>query len=228
MSEARAAILASIRSALGRGPLQGDALEQAHSRLTQPSEHLIPKRGLVAEDQLLDRFLKMATAADATTSCIEDRSQLVANLAQWCATKPSARRLMVSPEVAAWNLSWQDAGLTTLVEIPKEDGAIVLSHAFAGVAETGTLMMCCGPASAHSLQILGHTHVIVLSISRLLANYEQSWELLWRERGTGNLPRTLLWVTGPSRTGDIEQTLQLGAHGPKALHIIVDLEKQVT
>jgi L-lactate dehydrogenase complex protein LldG len=45
--------------------------------------------------------------------------------------------------------------------------------------------------------------------------------MLRKAKGKGEMPRALNLITGPSRSGDIEQTIILGAHGPRALHIVV-------
>jgi L-lactate dehydrogenase complex protein LldG len=52
-------------------------------------------------------------------------------------------------------------------------------------------------------------------------SYEDAWDRLRRHVGDGVMPRTVNLITGPSRTGDIEQTIELGAHGPRRLHIIL-------
>jgi L-lactate dehydrogenase complex protein LldG len=58
----------------------------------------------------------------------------------------------------------------------------------------------------------------VLRASEVVAAYEDGWDRL---RRTGVMPRTVNFITGPSRTGDIEQRIQLGAHGPRRLHIVL-------
>ena len=54
-----------------------------------------------------------------------------------------------------------------------------------------------------------------------LGPYEDAWDRLRAAEGEGRLPRTVNFITGPSRTGDIEQTIQMGAHGPRRLHVIL-------
>ena len=62
---------------------------------------------------------------------------------------------------------------------------------------------------------------MVLNAADIAGDYETVWARLRPQGGEGNLPRTVNFITGPSRSADIEQTLLLGAHGPRALHIIV-------
>jgi L-lactate dehydrogenase complex protein LldG len=79
-------------------------------------------------------------------------------------------------------------------------------------------MLISGEATPTTLNFLPDTHVVVLRAGQVVASYEDGWDLL-RERGA--LPRTVNFITGPSRTGDIEQRIELGAHGPRRLHVIL-------
>ncbi len=93
----------------------------------------------------------------------------------------------------------------------------------AAVAETGTLMLASGPGTPTTLNFLPDTHIVVLRAGQIVASYEDGWDLI-RARADGNpqtLPRTINMITGPSRTGDIEQRIQLGAHGPRRLHVVL-------
>jgi L-lactate utilization protein LutC len=96
---------------------------------------------------------------------------------------------------------------------------VTLSVARFGIAETGTLMIPGGGATPPSMNLLAEHHLVVLDTDHLVDYQEQAWAAYRRE--TGELPRAVMLVTGPSRTADIEQTLQLGAHGPRNLHVLL-------
>ncbi len=98
---------------------------------------------------------------------------------------------------------------------------MALSRAFAGVAETGTLVLLSGPENPTTLNFLPDTHIVVIQAADIAGDYESVWRQLRALYGPGILPRTVNFITGPSRSADIEQTLILGAHGPRALHILV-------
>ena len=97
--------------------------------------------------------------------------------------------------------------------------AVSLQQGFAGIAETGTLMLPSGPDRPTTLNILSDTEIVVLRASRIVGAYEAAWDLLRVE--LGGMPRNVMLVTGPSRSADIEQALELGAHGPRRLHIVL-------
>ncbi len=80
-------------------------------------------------------------------------------------------------------------------------------------------MLCSGPETPTTLAFLPETSLVVLPAARVLRAYEDGLRLLRAERG--GLPRSVNLITGPSRSGDIEQTLQLGAHGPRRLQILL-------
>ena len=95
---------------------------------------------------------------------------------------------------------------------------------FAGIAETGTLMLVSGPESPTRNNFLPDTHIVVMRGKQVAATYEEGWARLRAARqaeGPAVMPRTVNFITGPSRTGDIEQRIELGAHGPRRLHIVL-------
>lgn len=98
----------------------------------------------------------------------------------------------------------------------QSDDTVSVSQAFAGIAETGSLVLLSSPASPTTLNFLPENHIIILHQNDLLSHIEDVWTRL----RTQSQPRTVNIITGPSRTADIEQTIQLGAHGPKRLHVI--------
>jgi len=76
-----------------------------------------------------------------------------------------------------------------------------------------------GANSPTSLNFLPDNYLCILRRERLVKHIEDVWQRL-RDEHTG-LPRAINFITGPSRTADVEQTIQLGAHGPRRLHVIL-------
>lgn len=86
-----------------------------------------------------------------------------------------------------------------------------------GVAETGTLLLASLPQSPSRLYFLPRAHIALLSCQQLLWRYEDALALF----DQSDLPRALHFITGPSRTADIAQTIKKGMHGPEKLFIIL-------
>ncbi len=98
-----------------------------------------------------------------------------------------------------------------------EDNASLV-FAFCAVAETGTLVILSGPENPTTLNFLPQVHIVLLATNDILPHYEDAWQKIIRERKN---PRTIHFITGPSRTGDIAQTVQIGIHGPKDLYVLL-------
>jgi L-lactate dehydrogenase complex protein LldG len=96
-----------------------------------------------------------------------------------------------------------------------------LSHAFAGVAETGTVVLPSGRDNPTTVNFLPEHHIVVVDAKDIAGDLEAVMGRVRRKFGKGEMPRTLNLITGPSRSGDIEQKIILGAHGPRAMHLIV-------
>ncbi|WP_347333564.1 LutC/YkgG family protein, partial [Ralstonia pseudosolanacearum] len=94
-----------------------------------------------------------------------------------------------------------------------------ITGCFCAIAETGSLMLLSGPEQVASTALLPETHIAVVPQSRIVSDLEAAYALVRAERG--ELPRATNVISGPSRTGDIEQTIVLGAHGPYRVHVIV-------
>jgi L-lactate dehydrogenase complex protein LldG len=98
---------------------------------------------------------------------------------------------------------------------------VSLCRAEAGIAESGTLVLVSGPQSPTTLNFLPETEIVVLSAEGVVGSMEEAWRMLRRRAAPGQMPRTVNFITGPSRSADIALKLQMGAHGPRRLHIIL-------
>jgi len=165
--------------------------------------------------ELVEFWIDKATAADATVSRLASMDDLPKALADELRARnlPAAIRTGLDPLFERdWGTIEQTIGTGRL------DEPATLSRAELGMAETGTLLLASGAENPVTLTFLGETHFVVIRAGDIKAGFEYLWAD-WRKRGLD--PRTVNLVTGPSRSADIGQTLQLGAHGPVALHIFV-------
>lgn len=218
MSGARSQILGRIRESLGRGALLPDAVRPLDARLESPTPNLVPARSQLAPARQIDLFVEMAETADATIARVPGPTDVAAAVAAYLKRENLPHRLVLAPDPALDQMGWESA---PLLEIRRgaaaPDDEVGVSGAFLGIAETGTLMMRSGPESPTTIAFLPETHIVVLPAAAVRGSYEEGWAAL----RAAPMPRTVNFITGPSRSADIEQTLQLGAHGPRRLHIIL-------
>jgi Uncharacterized conserved protein len=101
--------------------------------------------------------------------------------------------------------------------------ALAVSTAVAALAETGSVALASGPENPVLSAFLPEHHAVVVPASAVLGPSEDLWAVLREQAGPKGLvfPRTLHWVTGPSRSGDIEMTMLFGAHGPLSLTLFL-------
>jgi len=116
-------------------------------------------------------------------------------------------------------LDWRAAGLEIAVREARDVDLVGITGAFCAIAETGTLMTMSGRATPAAASLLPETHIAVVRRSRIVRGMEEAWQLMRDEIGPP--PRAVTFISGPSRTADIEQTVTLGAHGPYRVHIIL-------
>jgi L-lactate dehydrogenase complex protein LldG len=220
MSEARDQILGDLRAHLGRGRLDPGGGAEAEERLAQHRRNLVPARAAALDhDAQIALFIAEAQAVDATIARVDGVSNVPGAVADYLTSQNLPARLVMTPDPKLEAIPWDARPLLELRRGRAEDGdAVGVTGAFAAVAETGTLMLVSGPETPTRNNFLPDTHIVVLRASEVVACYEDGWDRL---RAAGAMPRTVNFITGPSRTGDIEQRMVLGAHGPRRLHIVI-------
>jgi L-lactate dehydrogenase complex protein LldG len=210
--EARTVILERLRKALGRADCAPDSAPD----IVRPG--IIPARADLDLAGRIALFTAQAEAVQATVRRLGDDAQVPAAAVDYLRANNLPMRLVMAPDPALDRPDWP-----AMLEIRRgraEDADPVgLTTAFAGIAETGTLMLLSGPDNPTTVAFLPETSMVVLQAPRVLRAYEDGLRLLQEERGA--LPRSINLITGPSRSGDIEQTIQLGAHGPRRLLVLL-------
>ena len=195
----------------------GGAAGGGEARLAGHPAGPVPRAG--AEPRAAARlvqFMAKAEAAAATVSRVSEIAELPKALAHELRKRnlPAAVRLGAEPMFDG--LDW--GTLETSRRSGPHRGAGDAQPGGFGLAETGTLVLASGPENPVTLTFLGETHFVVLREADICGGFEDFWEA-WR--ASGRDPRTINMVTGPSRSADIGQVLQLGAHGPVALHVFI-------
>lgn len=217
----RDAILGAVRRSLRRAPGDGGP-ERVDARMKAAARGPIPARGQLDHGAQVDLFQAMAEELAATVTRVGGMDEVPQAIAAYLSQQNLPQRVRAAPDPALDALPWETAPLLS-VERGRAVGTdeVSLTGAFAAVAETGTLMLHSGAAHPTTLNFLPDTHVVVLQASQVVGPYEDAWDRIRAKFGDGALPRTVNLITGPSRTADIEQTIQLGAHGPRRLHIVI-------
>jgi L-lactate utilization protein LutC len=209
---ARDRILTRVKRATGGGDRVAVAVRLGQHR-AQPAA--MPAQAQTQGEARITQFIEKAVAVDSTVSRLASLDDLPAALADELRNRnlPAAIRTGTDP---AFERDWGTVERTT--GPGRLDEPVTLSRAHLAMAETGTLVLASGAPNPVTLTFLGETHFVVVSAQDIKAGFEDMWAE-WRRRGLD--PRTVNMVTGPSRSADIGQTLQLGAHGPVALHVFV-------
>ena len=221
VNDDRAQILNGIRRSLRRGEVSGAGLQQLCERLATPPRGPAVARAQLEQGAKVALFCQWAEANNASVARVP-ASEVAAEVVAYLAGNnlPARVAMAPSPELDRYDWSAQKM-LSVRRGRGQPDDQVSVTGAFAGIAETGTLVMTSGPDHPVTLNLLPDTHVVVLRESDVVSGYEDVWGRLRERYGKDRMPRTVNTITGPSRTGDIEQAIELGAHGPRRMHIVV-------
>lgn len=221
MSADRSQILNGIRRSLHRGELAGAARQAAEARLASPPRGPAVARAQLAQPDKVALFCQWAETNNASVARVAP-AEVPGEVSSYLARNNLPADVAMAPSPLLEGYDWASQRMLS-IRRGRGQGSdhVSITGAFAGIAETGTLVMASGPDHPVSLNLLPDTHVVVLREADIVGGYEDVWERLRARYGKDRMPRTVNTITGPSRTGDIEQTIELGAHGPRRMHILV-------
>lgn len=176
----------------------------------------------VMQADLAARFQDKALSLASSVERIATPAMLPAAVKRFLAAGELSGRAVVTADLAG--LDWAGSGLEVVARGALDADQVGISSCFCAIAETGTLMLLSGAETPATVSLLPETHIALVPVARIVATMEDAFALLRRERGT--VPRAINFISGPSRTGDIEQTIVLGAHGPCRVHLILSGETE--
>ena len=222
MSGGREQILGNLRRSLGRSGENKEARAAVAARLDSPARGTVPARARLPHGEQVELFDAMAREQAASVARVTSPEEVPAAIADYLKSGNLPPKLRRAPHPELEALPWDSQPLIEVeVGVAQGDDQVSVTAAFAGIAETGTLLLTSGPQGPTTLNFLPETHIVVLKASQVVGAYEDAWDRVRAAYGREVLPRTVNFITGPSRTADIEQTIQLGAHGPRRLHIVL-------
>lgn len=210
-------ILGRVRARLNRnaanavvGRADIDAAFAAHTQGPRPA---MPAE----KSALAGRFREKSLEQSSTLDSVATQAEAPAAIARYLAGLNLPLQAVVSPSLAG--LDWHAAGIAAAPRGAEDADLVGITDCFCAIAETGTLMLCSAPDHPATVSLLPETHIALVPASRIVPGMEEAWALARAELGT--LPRAVNFISGPSRTGDIEQTIVLGAHGPYRVHLVM-------
>ena len=222
---ARDDILAGIRRGLQRGPLPAATAAGLAERVAAHRRNLVPARAASLDHAgQVDLFVAMAEEVQTTVARVASPDDVPGEVARYLAAENLPAELAMAPDPALDALPWDTRPLLRIRRGPAEaSDAVSLTPCLAAVAETGTLLLVSGSETPTTLNFLPDTQIVVVRAGQVVASYEDGFDLVRgrAQKNDGAWPRTINLITGPSRTGDIEQRIQLGAHGPRRLHVVL-------
>lgn len=210
---ARDNILRRIREANGQQNVAPGGREAVLARIDGHARGPLPAMEWETQARFRERCLAMMSTVDGVESVADVPRAVAAYLKQ--NNLPTSGACW--PEFA--RLDWIGAGLAMESRPCNGEDKLGITGAFCALAENGTLMLLSGEDTHATTSLLPENHVAIVPASRIVRSMEDAWDLL-RAECTG-LPRQVNFVSGPSRTADIEMTLVLGAHGPFRVHVII-------
>lgn len=219
--QSRDIVLGRIRRALDAKDDDVERRVAVQRRLNAPAAGPLPARTQGSRQELIQQ-LKMRLEALSASAEVASVADIPARVADFLKRSNLPARVRSGGDPLLAGLDWSTAPSVT-VEHGRAQPAdeVSLTRAIAAAAETGTLVLVSGTDNPTTLSFLPETEIIVVRAEDVEGSYEATWGRIRALYGDRTMPRSVNWVSGPSRTGDIDQTLVLGAHGPRRLHVIV-------
>lgn len=210
-------ILRRIRAAQGKAGSEPTTAEITAAREAIARHVAGPQPAAAHAGERVARFRGECDRVSTTHARVASMHDVPGEVARYLAAGKLEARVVAWHTLAA--LDWNGTGVVVDDRPANGDDRTGLTDCFASIAETGTLLLLSSPGTPKATALLPETHICVARVARMVDTMEEAFALLRAE--VGELPRATFFVSGPSRTADIEQTIVIGAHGPYRVHVIL-------
>ena len=211
--DARSRILARVRAASRRAP-EG-AVDAALATLDQgPGPRPLHRDPRVA---LLAQLLRNQAGVDA----VADRSAAVRAIGEFLGARHGSRKLVAGQDPRLAALPWRDAGLLPRFGEVEPGDLAAVSYARLAIGETGSVVLTSGRDNPARNNLLPEDHIVLVNGEDVIAGLDGLWPALQTRLGPEQRPRGVHLISGPSSTADIALEMVFGAHGPRALQVVL-------
>ena len=169
---------------------------------------------------IVERFCERLTSNGASVATVRDRREAVQEISRYVAQRHAQRRVVTGHDARLAALPWRDGGLLPRFGAATDGDTVAVSWAMDGIAESGSLVLWLDRRNPALNNLLPEDHIILVDRGQI----QERLEDLWRHdelRHSGSGPRGLMMISGPSSTADIALHMVKGAHGPRALHVVI-------
>lgn len=219
MIDARDRILSRIRAATGAATRADEEWKSLRDRISTPRRGPIPAGALQPAAELANLFEARAMRHANTVTRVTSTSDAVTAVEDFLQTHNLPRNIVAAPSES---LDMLLQGISDAVSIRRgaavESDVTSLVPVVCAVAETGTMVTISGPQTPSTLNFVPENQIVLVRETDIVPCYEDGWD---KVRALGVIPRTVNWLSGPSRSADIGQVMYLGAHGPRRQHVVL-------
>lgn len=232
MTSRRERMLTSIRTNLQKTRAELEAIAKQTSQLPPPFVH-------PAAEDLAAQFVDELTKLCAQAHRCNDDAHAIAVLEELFRRYQPQRVLAWDPDqigvegfgalldrvgIVLLDGTIDPGGLRRNAQLASlEQTSLCISGAQIGIAESGTIILHGGQGRNRLASLIAPIHIALLRETNLVRGLGEALSILQERYGDKLFEQSsnLTLISGPSRTADIEQTLTLGAHGPRALHVLL-------
>jgi len=213
---AREAILLRLHAALssetaGREAARSiaDAPADVTARLTQKPRSTLP----AYTEEPTERLVRLMESVQMSVTRVQSSADVVNAVEDYINTEGLTGEVTVAPalKTLAWSKQFRSGGASGTESTS-------ITPCFAAVAETGSVVFSSTADTPATLNFLPDNHIVVVNESQVVGHVDDVWTQV---RQAAIPDRAINFVTGPSRTGDIEQAIEIGAHGPRRMHVVL-------
>lgn len=172
----------------------------------------------VVDGILVDRFIEKLTAVKGTVAFVSSIAEIPKAVGKFLDNHGLPKCFVTGTSEVIANLDWSEDWQIESRSAKKTD-LVSVTDAMCAIAETGTIVIASSARVSSTHMFLPENHVVVLDAGQIVRHLDDALQIgsqsILREA------RGFHMITGPSKTADVEQTIQYGAHGPRRLHTII-------